>query len=79
MSRRRTLGVVMAIVYRHAEDGELYVHGFGSREPDIRTLRDGVALTGLVDDGQVEAVAQRDGSVVLRSRDGSPVWQEFPG
>lgn len=79
MSRRSTLGVVVAIIYRHVDDGQLYVHGFGSEEPNIRTLADGVALTGLVDDGQVMAVAQRDGSVVLRSRDGSPVWQEFPG
>lgn len=71
------MGQVVAIIYRHRDDGRLYVHGFGDREPEITSGRRSVTLTGLATDSKVEAIARRDGTVLLRSSDGARVWKEF--
>jgi hypothetical protein len=70
---------VLAIVYRHREDGEFYAHGFGGRDPKIITLRggEGITLKGLAQKSDVLAIAERDGSVHLVHSDGLRIWGEY--
>lgn len=73
----KTSDDVQAIVYRHEEDGKLYVHGFGDADLDL-TTRDGkLIIDGLKDETDVQMFAQPDGSVRIASRDGSPVWEDM--
>lgn len=71
---------VKAIVYRHLEDGELYVHGFGPHGEDIRLedLRDGVAIHRLPRSRTgCRAIANRDGSITLRNESGRRLWADL--
>lgn len=67
---------ICAIIYVHAEDGEVYVHGFG-HEPTMEQRGDKLILSNLCLDSNVRAVAQRDGSVRLVHADGLNLWGEY--
>lgn len=57
---------VMAVVYVHKEDGELYCHGFGNADLGLTTHRDGsLTIRGMRERTGVRMVAERDGSVRL--------------
>lgn len=68
---------VLAIVYVHNDDGKLYVHGFGGRDPKIIDRPDGVTLKGIARRSDVLALAEDDGSVHLAHADGLPIWGEY--
>ena len=69
---------VQAILYRHAENGELYCHSFGGGETDIEQDGDALILRNLVESTGVEAVVKNQGKcVVLSHRNGLPIAQEF--
>jgi hypothetical protein len=68
---------VLAIVYEHQEDGELYAHGFGDKEVDVRQRGEDLILTGIPHRTNVLAQALPDGSVLLKHKDGKRIWQEF--
>lgn len=71
---------VKAIIYRHVDDGELYVHGFGPHGERIRIedLADGVAVRRLpAAQTDVNAIARDDGTVTLEHGRGLRLWGEF--
>lgn len=69
---------VQAIVYKHVEDGRLYCHGFGDADINLKTSRGGaLTIEGLHDTTGVQALAQPDGSVIIRHRDGEPIWEDI--
>lgn len=68
---------VMAVIYRHIEDGELYVHGFGDANIEPDTLPNGALIVrGLKENTGVDMYAQKDGSVLL-VRPGVSLWGKF--
>lgn len=74
------MGDVKAIVYRHAKSGELMVHGFGPKGEaiELEDLPDGVAILGLpFGVTGAKAIAQRDGTVLLRSATGKRLWADL--
>lgn len=70
---------VQAIIYRHAVDGERYVHAFGPKEDvEPTTNADGsVTVHGLSVRTGVRAFALPDGSVLLQHKNGDPLTKEF--
>lgn len=68
---------VLAIVYEHQDDGELYAHGFGEKEVDVRQRGEELVLTGIGKRTNVLAQALPDGAVLLKHKDGKPVWKDF--
>ncbi len=69
---------VLAVLYVHKDDGEQYVHGFGSASLDLDTAQDGtVTISGLAERTDVDMLALDDGSVLLRGRHGQRLWDSF--
>lgn len=68
---------VLAIVYEHNDDGQLYAHGFGDQEVDVRQRGDQLILTNVPKRTYVRAQALPNGTVVLKREDGKPVWGEY--
>jgi hypothetical protein len=66
---------VQAIVYEHVTEGDR-VHGFGNADPDLRTRGRTLAMTGLKEKTGAEMYALPDGSILIRNRDGKPLWRE---
>jgi hypothetical protein len=80
VARRKLIASdVQAIIYRHAEDGEMYVHAFGPlADVEPTSHRDGsVTVRGLSDTTDVRAYANADGSVTLKHARGLPLTKEF--
>lgn len=76
--RRKIFGAhVLALLYQHADDGDLYVHGFGNREVVARQEGDRVTLTGVPARTNVLLERQPDGTVLLKHKDGRRLWEEF--
>lgn len=74
------LGDVKAVVYRHAESREMMVHGFGphGERIELEDLNDGIAIHRLPRGvTRAQAIALSDGSILLRNRDGKPLWKRF--
>lgn len=67
---------VCAIIYVHAEDGGLYVHGFG-HEPVMRQSGGSLTLSQLSRDSNVRAVAMPNGEVLLSHADGRSLWGDY--
>lgn len=67
---------VSAIIYVHAEDGGLYVHGFG-HEPTMQQRGGVLALSNLSKDSNVQAFGQPDGSVRLAHSGGLTLWGDY--
>lgn len=69
---------VIAVVYRHLDDGQLYIHGFADADIKPITHRDGsLTVKGLVEDTDVEMYALPDGSVRLQGKHGQPLWEDI--
>lgn len=68
---------VMAVVYKHAEDGALYAHGFGKEAWGISTKGDKLTLHGLNEVTDVKMFALPNGDILMRHSDGKPLWREF--
>lgn len=70
---------VQAILYRHATDGQDYVHAFGGVEPSITMGRQGkVTLAGLAERTGVQIVVRDGGrTLTLRHRGGAVLAKEF--
>jgi hypothetical protein len=78
------IGEVYAVIYRHAETGEMMVHGFGPDGEDIelKTLRDGVQVTRMNINAPTHtfmyAVEDRGRRTVRLSHvEGEPLWDNF--
>lgn len=69
---------VMAIVYVHKDDGQLYCHGFGDADIDLKSRGDALTITGLKERTHVEMFAEQDGSVRIAHKDGEPLWEDIP-
>lgn len=67
---------VSAIIYVHAEDGGLYVHGFG-HEPIMRQSGGSLTLSDLSRDSNVEAIGMPDGTVTLRHNQRLSLWGDY--
>lgn len=68
---------VMAVVYRHAEDGGLYAHGFGKEAWGISTKGDKLTLHGLNEVTHVRMFALPNGDITMRHARGKRLWAEF--
>lgn len=67
---------VSAIIYVHAEDGGLYVHGFG-HEPVMRQRGGDLTLSNLSRDSGVRAFGLPDGTVSLAHDKGLALWGDY--
>jgi len=67
---------VSAIIYVHAEDGGLYVHGFG-HEPIMRQRGGDLTLSNLSRDSDVRAFGLPDGTVSLAHAKGLALWGDY--
>lgn len=68
---------VQAIVYDHVTQGPR-CHGYGNADIDLKTRGDTLSITGLHERTGVEMYGLADGSVLVKHRDGKPVWGELP-
>lgn len=71
---------VKAIVYRHIDDGKLYVHAFGPSGDavELRDVDGGVTIDNLPKRStNVRAVAVADGTVRLEDGGGKSLWGTF--
>lgn len=66
---------VLWVVYRHNDDGKLYGHAFGTESFDIKGKGTSIVLTGTAETSKVEAWSRPGGEVLLKHRDGLPVWE----
>lgn len=69
---------VQAILYRHADDGQEYVHVFGGGDPVLRESGRGewLRVDRLKQNTGVELFAVGN-DLVIRHKDGKPLSQEF--
>lgn len=71
---------VVAVVYRHAQNGGYYVHPFGGVDDvfEVETQDDGtLVLSGLADRTGVQMHGQPDGSLTMRHREGKRIWDDL--
>lgn len=74
---RRLMGTdVLAVVYRHKEDGKLYCHGFGDADIKLTTRGDALTITALKEWTGVRMFAEPDGSVSISKPNGR-VWEDM--
>lgn len=85
-SSRRQMGLVpqemsrdvLAIIYRHVDDDEHYIHGFGDANLELKDKPDGtLTVRGLKDRTDVQMFAHPDGSVSLVGRHGQRLWEDM--
>lgn len=67
---------VQAVLYRHAEDGKYYCHGFGDADVDLISSGGSVTINGLLPRTGVRMSAVKDGTIVIHKR-GVDLWKEF--
>lgn len=71
---------VVAVVYRHAQNGGYYVHPFGGVDDvfEVETQPDGaLVLSGLADRTGVQMHGLPDGSLTMRHREGKRIWDDL--
>jgi hypothetical protein len=76
-SRVKMSNDVQAIVYDHVTEGPR-CHGYGNADIDLRTRGDTLSITGLHERTGVEMFGLADGSVLIKRKDGKPVWKNLP-
>lgn len=75
--RGRLMGTdVLAVVYRHKEDGKLYCHGFGDAEIKLTTRGDALTITALKEWTGVRMFALPDGSISISKPNGR-IWEDM--
>lgn len=68
---------VLAMIYQHDADGQLYAHGFGAHDVGVRQRGGDLILTDLPSRTNVLAEALPNGAVLVRHNDGRAIWKEF--
>lgn len=69
---------VLAIVYRHRDNDEFYVHGFGDAELDLSSRGDELRIRGLKDRTGIQMFAEPDGTVTIAHPQGHSIWEDMP-
>lgn len=67
---------VLAVLYRHKEDGAFYCHGFGDADIKLASRGDSVTIRGLKSRTGVKLMCQSDGSLRLVKK-GSHLWEDM--
>lgn len=68
---------VMAILYRHAQDGEFYCHGFGNADIDLSgSPLHGVTIDGLKEKTGVRMYGTPNGSITI-AHPSKRLWENF--
>lgn len=74
----KTSDHVQAIIYKHADDDELYIHGFGDADIEPITTKNGDLLVkGLLTETDVQMFAMPDGSVRICGSRGQRLWEDI--
>lgn len=68
---------VLAILYRHAEDGKEYCHGFGDADIRLSSRGDAVTIQGLKRRTGVGMYAGKDGETVTLRKPGVRLVEDF--
>lgn len=67
---------VLAVVYRHKDDGKLYCHGFGDADIVLRSNGDKLTISALKEWTGVKMYALPDGSIRI-VKPGGRVWEDL--
>lgn len=68
---------VLAVLYKHRDDGEFYIHGFGDASLKLKgSPSEGVSIGGLKERTGVQMTANPDGSITLHHKS-HKLWGEF--
>lgn len=69
---------VVAMLYVHADDGELYCHGFGNAPITLSTAPSGaVTIGGLKNNTGVQLYALEGGALSVQRKDKAPLWKDL--